>query len=115
MDIWGVRNGEELVIKHDVSAYVGGPENPAFVGSEPYDKLARHIWSHEGSSGRNKDYLYKLSQSIRSLAPESHDSHLFTLERMVRAIDAAERDGTEFHDRNEGTEKDRAGDVYDSG
>jgi len=85
---------------------VGGPDNPAFVGSEPYDKLARHIWSHGGPSGRNKDYLYKLSESIRRLAPESYDSHLFTLERMVRAIDAAEEEGTESHDSSEGAEKD---------
>ncbi|KAF8310907.1 ChaC-like protein [Cantharellus anzutake] len=88
VDVWGLRDGEEVVIRPNV--YVGQPDNPAFVGSEPYDKLAKHIWSHQGASGQNKDYLYKLSESIRRLAPESHDSHLFTLERMVRAIDAAE-------------------------
>jgi len=89
VDVWGVRNGEEVVLLRDATVYVGRPDNPAFVGSEPYDQLAHHIWSHEGPSGTNKEYLYRLSDAVRRLAPESHDSHLVTLEAKVRALDEA--------------------------
>ncbi|KAH0838811.1 hypothetical protein J3R83DRAFT_7212 [Lanmaoa asiatica] len=50
------------------------------VRSEPLDALAVHIWRSVGLSGRNKDYLYQLAESMRALAPASQDAHLFTLE-----------------------------------
>lgn len=80
------------------------------VGSEPLDALAARIWLSVGPSGRNKvhtlrllsrlipdhdpvtqnmlshgmqDYLYQLAESVRALAPASHDSHLFALEASV--------------------------------
>ncbi|KAI6137133.1 hypothetical protein F5141DRAFT_980721, partial [Pisolithus sp. B1] len=60
--------------------YVGRPDNPSFVGSEPLGDLADRIWRSVGPSGRNKDYLYQLAESVRKLAPASFDSHLFALE-----------------------------------
>jgi len=87
VDIWGVVDGVEKVVVPKATVYVGTIDNPAFVGSEPIDKLAERIWQCIGPSGRNKDYLYHLADAVRALAPESHDSHLIALESAVRAID----------------------------
>ncbi|KAG2147513.1 ChaC-like protein [Suillus clintonianus] len=74
----------ENITIHD--CYVGRPDNPSFIGSEPLDDLAQRIWASVGPSGPNKayhlpqEYLYRLAESVRQLAPESFDSHLFALE-----------------------------------
>ncbi|KAF8508760.1 ChaC-like protein [Gautieria morchelliformis] len=79
-DVYAIVDGKEQVVVPQV--YVGRNDNPSFVGSEPLDALAEHIWSSVGPSGRNKarDYLYDLAAAVRKLAPESYDSHLFALE-----------------------------------
>lgn len=39
------------------------------------------FWSEWRLTFHNpQEYLYKLTESVRRLAPESHDSHLFALE-----------------------------------
>jgi len=86
--VWNIVDGKEVIVCENVTVYVGKPNNPAFVGSEPYDQLARHIWSHSGRSGKNKDYLYDLAEAVKRLAPNSHDSHLSALEERVRMLDA---------------------------
>ncbi|KIM50990.1 hypothetical protein SCLCIDRAFT_144258 [Scleroderma citrinum Foug A] len=78
LDIHTIEDGVEKVIIHN--CYVGRPDNPSFLGSEPLDALADRIWRSVGPSGRNKDYLYQLAASVKQLAPASHDSHLFALE-----------------------------------
>ncbi|KAF8588518.1 ChaC-like protein [Ramaria rubella] len=82
-DVYAVVDGREQVVVPQVSTsfvYVGRNDNPSFVGPEPLDGLAEHIWYSVGPSGRNKDYLYDLAKAVRQLAPESYDSHLFALE-----------------------------------
>ncbi|KAL4071068.1 ChaC-like protein [Scleroderma yunnanense] len=78
LDIYTIEDDVEKVIIHN--CYVGRPDNPSFLGSEPLDALAERIWRSVGPSGRNKDYLYQLAHSVKKLAPASHDSHLFALE-----------------------------------
>ncbi|KAI5997781.1 ChaC-like protein [Pisolithus orientalis] len=78
LDVYTIEDGVEKVIVHN--CYVGHPDNPSFVGSEPLEALADRIWRSVGPSGRNKDYLYQLADSVRKLAPASFDSHLFALE-----------------------------------
>ncbi|KAG8874348.1 hypothetical protein FRB98_008527 [Tulasnella sp. 332] len=87
IDVWGVDNGKEEIVVQGATVYVGRVGNVDFVGSEPIDQLARHIWLSEGPSGKNKDYFYSLAQSVRELAPESKDSHLLALEARIRALD----------------------------
>jgi len=87
VDVYGVVDGEERAILHKTECYVGRNDNPSFVGSTPLDELAAVIWRSAGPSGPNKEYLYNLATSIRHLAPESFDSHLFALEDKVRALD----------------------------
>ncbi|KAI6020921.1 ChaC-like protein [Pisolithus microcarpus] len=87
LDVYTIEDGIEKVIVHNAYCYVGRPHNPSFVGSEPLGDLADRIWRSVGPSGRNKDYLYQLAESVRKLAPASFDSHLFALEDRVRELD----------------------------
>ncbi|KAF9037021.1 ChaC-like protein [Rhodocollybia butyracea] len=90
VDVWGVdSDGHEKIVLHGarisksslaIRCYVGRNDNPSFIGSEPLDDLAHTIWKSVGPSGPNKEYLYKLAEAVRKLAPESHDSHLYALE-----------------------------------
>ncbi|KAF9073935.1 ChaC-like protein [Rhodocollybia butyracea] len=101
VDVWGVDlDGHEKIVLHGarisksslairVRCYVGRNDNPSFIGSEPLDDLAHTIWKSVGPSGPNKEYLYKLAEAVRKLAPESHDSHLYALETRIRALDQA--------------------------
>ncbi|KAM5531947.1 hypothetical protein V8D89_011478 [Ganoderma adspersum] len=93
VDIYGLVDGLEQIILLKTFCYVGRPDNPSFLGSEPLDKLAERIWHSVGPSGPNKEYLYKLTESVRRLAPESHDSHLFALETRCRELDQKARSG----------------------
>ncbi|KAJ3566705.1 hypothetical protein NP233_g6829 [Leucocoprinus birnbaumii] len=87
LDIYGIVDGQEQVIIHNAFCYVGRNDNPSFIGSEPLNILADRIWRTVGPSGPNKEYLYKLADSVRELSPNSYDSHLFALEEMVQALD----------------------------
>jgi len=87
VNVYGIENGVENISIENAVTYVGRPDNPSFLGSEPLDELAHRIWQSVGPSGRNKDYLYELASSVRKLAPESFDSHLFALETRVRELD----------------------------
>ncbi|KAF5346047.1 hypothetical protein D9756_010840 [Leucocoprinus leucothites] len=87
LDIHSVIDGKEQTIIHNAFCYVGRNDNPSFIGSEPLDILADRIWRTVGPSGPNKEYLFKLANSVRELSPDSYDSHLFALEDMVKALD----------------------------
>lgn len=87
LDIYTIENGTEKVIIHNAFCYVGRPDNPSFLGSEPIDALAERISQSVGPSGRNKDYLYRLAESVRELAPASYDSHLYALETKLKELD----------------------------
>jgi len=91
LDIYGIKNGCEEVVAVGACCYIGKTDNPSFIGSEPLDVLANHIWRSAGQSGRNKDYLYDLAEAIRRLGPESHDPHLHALETRLQKLDADNR------------------------
>ncbi|KII86273.1 hypothetical protein PLICRDRAFT_283633 [Plicaturopsis crispa FD-325 SS-3] len=81
VDIYGHdENGQEKLVIQGAECYVGREDNPSFIAAEPLDVLAEKIWSSVGPSGPNKEYFYKLTESVRQLAPDSHDSHLYALE-----------------------------------
>ncbi|CAD6584648.1 MAG: hypothetical protein TREMPRED_003928 [Tremellales sp. Tagirdzhanova-0007] len=69
-------NGEAEV----ATIWIGKLDNPAFIGCEPTSDLARIIHQRSGPSGSNKDYLFKLAESVRQLYPNVHDDYLFDLE-----------------------------------
>ncbi|KAH9855622.1 ChaC-like protein [Lenzites betulinus] len=87
LNVYGLVEGHERVLIDNAYCYVGRPDNPSFIGSEPIDQLAEHIWRSVGPSGPNKEYLYNLVEAVRRLAPESHDSHLYELETRCRELD----------------------------
>ncbi|KAF8883822.1 ChaC-like protein [Infundibulicybe gibba] len=91
LDIYGIdqTTGTERVLIHGAFCYVGRNDNPSFIGSEPLDVLAGNIWKSVGPSGANKDYLYMLADAVKTLSPDSFDSHLVALEARVRALDNA--------------------------
>ncbi|OAX34937.1 ChaC-like protein [Rhizopogon vinicolor AM-OR11-026] len=77
LDVYTIENGIE-------KCYVGRPDNPSFIGSEPLDDLAQRIWASE--------YLYYLATAVRELAPTSYDSHLFALEERLFELDKSARE-----------------------
>uniref|UniRef100_V5ERK9 glutathione-specific gamma-glutamylcyclotransferase n=1 Tax=Kalmanozyma brasiliensis (strain GHG001) TaxID=1365824 RepID=V5ERK9_KALBG len=75
--------GEEKVVLKNALVYVGLPSNPAFVGPQSLDALAQRIYTCEGPSGPNPEYLLNLAKAVRELAPQSVDHHLFSLEKRL--------------------------------
>ncbi|KAI0286417.1 ChaC-like protein [Russula brevipes] len=85
VDVYGLVDGaHDAVVIPGAECYVGRNDNPSFIGSEPFGALTDTIWHAVGPSGPNKDYVYKLAASVRELASEAHDSHLFALEVRIR-------------------------------
>ncbi|KAJ8668104.1 hypothetical protein QAD02_009767 [Eretmocerus hayati] len=70
-----------------LSIYVGSEDNPDFAGFEDVITIAEHVAECSGGSGSNAEYVYKLADSMRSIAPEVNDEHLFELEDAVRKIE----------------------------
>ncbi len=65
--------------------YVAPLNNHAFLGPAPLEEMARQILLCEGPSGRNRDYLLALAQSLRDL--DADDPHVFELESLVRSLE----------------------------
>lgn len=89
-DVYGLVDGKEQIVAPQAIVYVGRKDNPSFVGFESLSSLSQHIWGSLGPSGSNKEYVYKLADAVRALAPDSYDSHLYTLEGLLRELDKVE-------------------------
>ena len=59
--------------------YIAGPDNAAYVGSEPDADIAARIAVSRGPSGRNRDYVLDLAAALRELG--YGDDHVFSVER----------------------------------
>lgn len=70
----------------ELDIYVGTPTNPFFVGPAPVSDIAHQICSSVGPSGRNDEYLFRLADAMRMIAPHICDHHLFELEYEVRKL-----------------------------
>ncbi|WWC60050.1 uncharacterized protein I303_102613 [Kwoniella dejecticola CBS 10117] len=79
---------EEVKVVESAEIWIGKLDNPAFIGHEPIHELAKTISERRGPSGLNKDYLYKLADSVRHLYPHVRDDYLFQLEAAVKALDS---------------------------
>lgn len=113
--IYGYHDGnrdasEPHILIPEALVYVGLPDNPAFVGPQPLDELAQRIYTSEGPSGRNDEYLLRLADAVRILTPQSSDHHLFALEEKVRALQAkaADQNGPETKPKSRRKAKDKA-------
>lgn len=74
----------------DCLVYIGLPTNPQFVGPQDPDALARHILQSSGPSGKNREYLYMLEESLAGLSPKSEDRHVMDLASRCRVLEAVE-------------------------
>lgn len=61
-------------------------ENPQYLGPASMHDMALQIYSSEGHSGTNIEYLVELAKAMREIFPEVKDDHLFDLEREVKLL-----------------------------
>lgn len=59
----------------------------AISGPAPVNDIAKQIINCSGPSGSNKDYVYKLAQTMRNLKPGVTDDHLFALEQALKKLE----------------------------
>jgi len=60
-------------------AYVGGPNNPHFLGPAPFDQMLSQIQENVGPSGSNREYVLRLAQALEGRADRHMDADLFQL------------------------------------
>jgi cation transport regulator ChaC len=70
----------------ELDIYVGTPCNPFFLGPASILDIAQQIHGAIGPSGRNDEYLFRLAEAMRAIAPNVYDQHLFELEREVQNL-----------------------------
>ena len=69
-----------------VLVYIATETNVQYLGPVSLDALARHIASSRGPSGCNVEYAMNLARTMREIAPDVQDKHLFDLEQKLREI-----------------------------
>ncbi|XP_044761442.1 putative glutathione-specific gamma-glutamylcyclotransferase 2 [Coccinella septempunctata] len=78
------RNNESFPFS--IIIYLANHENPHFAGYADIKDIAKQVVKCSGPSGANIDYVLNLANSMRKIAPEEEDSHLFDLEKAVLAL-----------------------------
>lgn len=66
--------------------YLANRDNPQYAGPADIDSIANQIVTSVGPSGTNVEYVFNLAKSMRDIAPEINDEHLFTIERKVQNL-----------------------------
>ncbi|KAF6204903.1 hypothetical protein GE061_019067 [Apolygus lucorum] len=69
-----------------LTVYIAEQENEWFAEEPNLSVIARQIAECEGRSGTNAEYLFKLADAVRAIAPNAVDPHLFDLESEVNKI-----------------------------
>lgn len=70
----------------ELDIYIGMPTNPYFLGPAPTADIAQQICDSVGPSGRNDEYLFRLAEAMKAIAPSVYDRHLYELEFEVRQL-----------------------------
>lgn len=71
-------------------AYIGLPDNPAFLGALDPQDIAEVISKSHGPSGDNVEYLMQLEEALQQLSTESGDGHISDLANRVRKIQSCD-------------------------
>lgn len=71
----------ESIQPFDLVVYIGDPDNEWYAGEASVKEIAKNIVPCKGISGFNLDYLWQLALSMRQIAPQADDPHLFELEK----------------------------------
>lgn len=74
--------------------FVANPDNDLYLGPANVADIAHTIVNSKGKSGHNLEYLFRLTDSLRSIASDFTDPHLQSLERECHAI-LANKSGAE--------------------
>ncbi len=74
------------------AVYIARDDNPHYLGPASVAKMALQIRHSKGPSGSNRDYLFRLAESLRGMGVT--DAHVTELERQVRQLDAQSQDGS---------------------
>ena len=69
-------------VKNEGLVYIATEDNPAWLGPAPEWKIAAQIGESIGPSGRNIDYLFALSSSLRRMSAD--DPHVFEIEGYLK-------------------------------
>lgn len=74
---------KEDLAPFEITLYVGTTDNALYAGEADLDSIARQVVSSKGPSGSNSEYVCTLAKSMRTIAPDIFDEHLFNLEAKV--------------------------------
>ena len=69
-----------------VLVYIGTAASPSYLGPASEDSIARQVICSRGCNGPNTDYVLNLASSMREIAPEVNDEHLFLLEKKIKKL-----------------------------
>ena len=87
-----------------VLVYIGTESSFGYLGPAPIDNIAEQILHCSGKSGTNAEYVLKLASTMREIAPNVQDEHLFSLEKkiliLLRDDSQDSRDTTEQRDED---------------
>lgn len=67
----------------DILIYIAHYNNDNYGGEADIDTIAKQIYTSVGPSGPNIEYVCKLAEVMRTIAPEVNDEHLFLIEKKV--------------------------------
>ncbi|XP_026314913.1 putative glutathione-specific gamma-glutamylcyclotransferase 2 [Hyposmocoma kahamanoa] len=72
-----------------LTLYIATEDNESYAGPASVEDIAKQIINCSGPSGTNKDYVYKLAETLRNLMPGVKDDHLFALEEALKKLEMA--------------------------
>lgn len=98
MPVYRDRAATEVLIA-EALVYIGGPDNPDFIGADGLDEMARHIVESSGPSGPNPEYLLNIDEALR--AQNVNEEHIAQLARRVRQLLTLQARGVDYSGTNE--------------